>query len=174
MDPHLDQERLAQWIAGGRDSQARMHVRDCEACRRQIGELEGILHAFRGDAHAQAELSPMQWARQRNAIAGRLRSPRRVASRWAVATVTLIALGIGLLAAPSPKTPAMPWQQVAADSSGQLDEDALLAEVADALDRDTPEALAPAGLLMEERDRIVGNKSSGTGVRKIPNGGRND
>jgi hypothetical protein len=173
-DTHLDPSQLAQLIAGENDSRADLHLRNCEACRNSVAQLGNALQAVASDARRSAERSPVEWSRQRNLIMSRARTRTMRPRLWAAAATLAVMLLAAALFFFTPRTAAPP--QTAGHSTPAattVDEDILLAQVNDALDRDTPAALAPVEFLLQDRDQLLA-KNSGRGTKRISNGGSND
>ena len=173
MDAHLNSKQIAQLVAGDVDSQVELHVRSCEPCRTSAAQLQNTVHAVAADARAAAQRTPVDWARQRNAILSRTHARVLRPRAWAMAATfaVLLLAGLLLLVSPKPDKPAIAVKPPAPQTV--VDEDRLLAQVNDALDRDTPEALAPVELLLQDRAQVL-KTSSGTGNKSVSRGGSND
>ena len=109
--------------------------------------FEAAVAALRAETQAAAERPEVFWQRQRAEIRARLDAPAALPPplAWASAAV-LLALAV-LLSLPA-KTP------VAATAPPDPDRQLLL-EVQQTLDRDVPDALAPASLLTEEMNQAL-------------------
>jgi hypothetical protein len=173
MDAHLNSKQIAQLVAGDIDSQAKLHARDCEQCRASVAQLQNTVHGFAAAARAAAQRSPVDWTRQRNAILGRTHARALRPRAWAMAATFAVFLlaGLLLLVSPKPNQPQVAVKPPAPQAT--VDEDVLLAQVNDEVERDTPEALAPVELLLQDRAQVL-NTSSGTGTKRVSRGGSND
>ena len=121
----------------------RAHLAACPACSQELDRLRRVTSALRDSARAQAEQPESFWARQRSAAASRVsgRSVRPLA--WAAA-IAVAVLAATLLREPRPAAPPAPT----------VDPDqALLVSVEQAVNRQVPQALAPAALLTQEMSR---------------------
>ena len=184
METHLTQEQFAHMLAGEYQVSEQLHVRNCEQCQRSLEELKSVLRAFAADARQAAERPPVDWARQRNAVTSRVRrwNAGAPARAWAVTCMALLTLAGVLALAGSPHFaspgPKAVTQNTNATDASVSDEDALLAQVAADLRRDTPEALAPAALLLEERAQILSGSSptgpSRSNGKQVGKGASND
>jgi hypothetical protein len=108
---------------------------------------EQIATALRAEIQAAAERPESFWQRQRAEILGRLEAPPAPGPLvWVSATAALLALAV-LLSLPG-KAPVAVAPPPDADSQ-------LLMEVQNTLDRDVPDALAPASLLTQEMSQAL-------------------
>ena len=120
---------------------------DSERLKQSMDELEGVLHIFRYSARLEAERSDFFWMHQRNTIIERLHkteSPKhRRTLLWAPAAIAVLLCWFFFTEnskAPKP------------DLAAGHDQD-LLVEVERALNRNHPDALAPALLIIQEMEQ---------------------
>jgi hypothetical protein len=117
-------------------------------------EMDEILRRFHESARVVAERPNSFWAKQRSSIEERLQSPiaestHRPALLWISAAIVIL-LCLSLFVEKSKAPPP--------DLAAGSDQD-LLVEVEQALNRDRPEALAPAALIAQEIEQA--NRSTG-------------
>lgn len=145
--PH--EHRLMEAIIG-RSLPAEDHLLACAACRAERDRIESSFRSFAQSARAASDRPGYFWTRQSAQIHERLGSSSRSAfgygSRMASA-LALLALTAFLLLQGAPK-PLPDSSQVVAVSDHEI-----LLEVERALDRDTPNALEPVTLLVEDMSR---------------------
>ena len=174
MDTHLTSKQIAQSVAGNSPAEAELHIRNCQRCRESVAQLQDVLRAVAIDARRSAERSPVERARQRNTIVARAYEHSFRPRLWAVATLAVMLLAAVLLVlAPHPSSSPTEIAKQPAPASAPADPDTLLAQVNDELERDTPAALAPVELLLQERGQLMA-KDSGMGSKRISKGGSND
>ena len=174
MDTHLTSKQIAQLVTGNSPAEGEMHARKCEQCRESVAQLQDALRAVAMDARRSAERSPVDWARQRNTILARAHEQSLRPRLWALATFAVMLLAAVLLVlAPQPASAPPQVAHQPTPAIAPADPDTLLAQVNDELERDTPAALAPVELLLQERSQLVA-KDSGTGPKRISKGGSND
>jgi hypothetical protein len=113
MKSHLTPEETSQWCAGERDSQVARHLRDCEACAREVEQLGAALGEFRGAVRNWSVPAPPARIAE---------MPARPTGRWILAAAAAMVLA----AAPM----AYRHEQQAAAESARAD--ALLLEQIDA------------------------------------------
>ncbi len=124
---------------------SRLHDSNSNEPEQDLGDLKGILQKFQSSVHAAAERPDFFWRRQHNSIMAKLGAPasspeyRRVLLWVPVAAVVVLCLFFFV------ENSKAPTPDLAAGSDQNL-----LIEVEQALDRDCPEALAPAALLSRE------------------------
>lgn len=155
MTEHVNHDDLAALACGLADSQLRRHIAACAECAAKVDSLQAALGGFAAAARAESEMPESHWARQRSRIALNVasRNHRAAMWQWAAATTALFVVAVSLVVA-SPKIKRPPASPHAATAQAPSDPDAVLQAVAEDLQRDTPEALAPAALLVEEHNRI--------------------
>lgn len=154
MGEHLDDN---QWLelanAEGRTS-AQEHLAECAECRGELERLRGSLEEYQRTARELAERPESFWLRQRTLIASRALG-RRAMPRLAWATGLAVVLLAGLLLVrQAPPAPAVAPTQTAQTAQSESDS-ALLADVQRHVQRDVPEALQPAALLVEEMNQYA-------------------
>jgi hypothetical protein len=168
-DKHLNNDQIAGWISGERDNATEQHLAGCASCRAKVEGFLGKMAAAREITAVRAGRDENYWAAQRMAIADKLADQPTI--RWrslAFATPVLAGLlGIAMLLPsvehglkPAPNTNAQLNMPVIND---QVSDEELLAQVSDALDRDTPEALQAVDSIHSERIKILnGNTTAST------------
>jgi len=72
-------DQLVPWMEGERDPDARIHVRDCESCRRVVDDLDAICWTAHSFASTEEEPPVRIWFALRAQLEqeGLIRSPRR-------------------------------------------------------------------------------------------------
>lgn len=143
MEGHLSESQLFESLLGNAGPGAEAHLAACAECRPRLEQLRAATAALGASARTQAEKPDAFWTRQRAAAAARIsgHAVRPLAWTAALAAAVLAAM---LLQEPRPVVPAQP----------SLDPDqALLVSVERAVNRQVPQALAPAALLTQEISR---------------------
>lgn len=120
---------------------------DNEKLEQGIEELEGVLHKFRDSVRVEADRPDFFWIRQRNAIMETLDKPEspnhRRALLWAPAAIAVLLCLFFFAESRKAPTP---------DLAAGYDQD-LLIEVERALNRNHPDALTPALLIIQEMEQ---------------------
>jgi hypothetical protein len=148
MSSHLSPYQINEWIVGTDEAGAGRHLEVCEACRAEAEELGRTLSCFRDSIHAAAQRDDGSWREQRLTIGERLLTGGWLPSiRWLWATAALAVLAASILLTRLPQLPQHPAPEEA--------DEALLQEVQSDIGRGFPEALAPAMLIAEERNKIL-------------------
>jgi hypothetical protein len=173
MTPHLDDQQLADLLAGRPSAATERHLGSCPSCAAERDRLAGALADWHADAARAAERPEAFWQQQRREIRARLAAAppersRTVAAAWwaAAAVAAVLALLVGLdlrhphaghvaQPTPGPLLASSPVAAAAGDHRGARD-DALLRAVEGAVAHRTPEALAPAEALLRELERTSG------------------
>ena len=145
MQAHLTEETIFESLLGAGDASAQQHLAACPACAQRLDRLRRTTAALRDSARAQAERPESLWTRQRASAASRT-SRRSVSPLTWAAAIAVAGLAATLIHEPRPAVPASP----PADPD-QL----LLVSVEQAVNRQVPQALAPAALLTQEITRNV-------------------
>lgn len=143
MTEHLSDEQLARFLSEEGQVETRMHVEQCEACARELAELQAALGTVPGQAQHAAQQSHSFWRAQRLAVSARIaRAPGPHARlAWSVAFAAMVLAAV-LLNRPVENADAV---------VAQTDPDhELLVSVEQSVRRRVPEALAPAELLLAE------------------------
>ena len=149
MNGHWSDEQMIAWTLGERNVAMAEHLAACEACRRELAELQGALAAYRGDVQGAAAGDDSRWLRIRAGVAARANEPSH-GLRWALSGgLALLALSSGLLVAPPQRHPSPVAHKV------EMSDEQLLNEIQDDLSRSAPEALAPAETLQQERAALL-------------------
>jgi hypothetical protein len=148
MQAHLTDEQLFESLLGEslletRDAAAQEHLAVCSVCSEELARLRRATSSLRDSAHVQAERPEGFWTRQRSSAASRLSGRSVSPLTWAAALAAAI-LAATLLQEPRPVVPATP----ASDP-----DQALLVSVERAVNRQVPQALAPAALITQEITR---------------------
>jgi hypothetical protein len=153
MTQHWTDEQMTAWALGERKVEMAEHLAACDACRRELAQLQESLTAFRGDVQQAASADEYRWTRIRHAVASRA-VERSHGLRWAFTTaLALVALSVGLLVTPYKHT-VQPVQKV------EMSDEQLLNEINDDLSRSAPEALAPVESLQQERASLLAQANS--------------
>jgi len=164
-DRHLNNDQIAGWIAGERDTSTEQHLAGCSSCRAKVEGFLGKMSAAREITAARAARDENYWAAQRIAIAEKIAS--RPSRGWRMlpiaAPVMAGILGIAMLLPSIEQTLPQPAPNTAAQ---QMSDEELLADVSEALDRDTPYALAAVERLHSERDEFLEGTSTTTSANK--------
>jgi hypothetical protein len=139
MQAHLSEKQIFESLLETRNASALEHLAACSACSGELERLRRATGALRDFARTQGDRPEDFWTRQRSSAASRISG--RAASPLTWAAVAAAVLAAMLLQKPRPAPPAMP----ATDS-----DQALLVSVERAVNRQVPQALAPAALLTQE------------------------
>ena len=148
MNAHLNDEQLTTWLLGEGDPLTTQHLLGCAECRAEVAQLRDAVSGWREALISTAEHEEVFWAQQRRLTQERIATQRRVPFlRWAatVAMALVIVAALFLPHAPHAVTPAK-------DEAG---DEALLQQVDHDLQRDYPQALAPAVLIDQERNAAL-------------------
>jgi anti-sigma factor RsiW len=156
---HLNEDDWLDLADAAGSSAARQHLAECPACAAELDRLRVALEAYQFTAHEASEQTDSYWLRQRTEIVSRA-AGRRAAPRlaWA-ASVAALLFGAVLLGRQAPplltsRTPTavapakVPAPSLTSSSDPDADS-ALLVDVHQSLQRDVPEALEPAELLVD-------------------------
>ena len=147
---HLSEDQIAEWVLGESDEHASRHLETCAACSREAEELRSALAGFRDAVHATAQRDPTFWRNQQFAVRERLSAQDWYPLHWGWVVAMVAVLITAILLARTPNVPK---------NSGSEDADnALLQAVQGDLNRNVPQALAPAVLIAEERREILSKK----------------
>jgi len=143
---HLSQDQMTEWVLGTTDQAILRHLETCPACTAEVQEFRNTLSSFREAVHATTEQQL------------RLRKDKILAAEpatardwyplhwgWVLAMVVVLITAIFLARAPN-----APHNYAGDDA-----DNALLQAVQGDLDREVPQALAPAVLIAEERNQIL-------------------
>jgi hypothetical protein len=147
---HLNEDQIAEWVLGASDEHVLRHLETCAACAREAEELRSGLAGFRDAVHATARRDPSFWKNQQLAVRERLSTQDWYPLHWGwvVAMVAVLITAILLT-----RTPNVPKSYPSEDA-----DNALLQAVQGDLNRDVPQALAPAVLIAEERSEILSKR----------------
>lgn len=153
---HLNDEEWLSLAEAGGDAAARQHLAECRECAAELERLRAVLAGYQRTAQEAADHPESFWLRQRARIISRTRG-RRAAPRlaWAVSVAALL-LGAMLLGRQTPPAPAGGASAAVSTRLAQTDplsDSALLIAVHQSVQRDVPEALEPAALLVEEMNQ---------------------
>ncbi len=154
---HLNDEELAQWLAGEATVEAQAHVDECAECRTEaMAVRDGISRyalALRREAAEAVKPAPL---RVSHVLA------RRRLGWAAVALAVLLAAPTAWVmrphAAPAGQPSAVTETAQAGSQMGsqvKMSDDELLDAVDKDLDRDVPQALAPVGTLTLARNQMA-------------------
>jgi hypothetical protein len=150
---HLSDEQWLDLAAAEGDAAARQHLAECADCARELTGLRRAMEQYQLAAREGADRPESFWLRQRTTAVSRAmgrRATPRLAWMAAAAVVTLAALSLVRQQPPAQPVPAVAAQvqQTQAESDS-----ALLADVQRHVQREVPEALQPAALLVEEMNQ---------------------
>jgi hypothetical protein len=153
MNNHLSQDQITEWVSGTQEESVRHHLEGCELCGAEVEGLQKTFSCFRDTVHAMAQQDDGYWRRQQFTLRKRLAvghwfSP----GYWVWATALLVVLVTSLLLM---RTPTIPRY-----GTTEADDEILLQQVQGDVSREFPEALAPAVLIAEERNEILGRKTN--------------
>jgi len=143
MQVHLTEEQIVESLLGAKDASAQEHLAACPACSQELDRLRRATSTLRDSVRSQAEQPEGFWTRQRASAASRISGRSVSPLTWAAAFAAAI-LAATLIHEPRPVVPATP----PADP-----DQALLVSVEQAVNRQVPQALAPAGLITQEITR---------------------
>lgn len=157
LDPNPHEERILEGLTG-RSVPAEDHLLACVACRSERDRLAKSISAFAASAREATDRPGHFWTRQAAQIhssvaaapAGRMGLSSRMAS--ALAVLGLFALLL-LQGAPGPRP--------VVESTPPNSDHELLLEVERALQRETPAALEPVTLLVEDMTGTTSSNSPG-------------
>jgi predicted anti-sigma-YlaC factor YlaD len=150
MTSHLNDEQMTDWLLGTAGEDIVQHLASCEGCRAEASGMQTAIAEYARSTRAQAEVRRLQPVAAASRLSAAQAANRRhwlpTRLSW-VASFALLALAaILLMTAPSPQMPTAARQDA---------DDALLMEIQQQLERDVPEALAPAAVLTAERNRVI-------------------
>ena len=145
MQAHLTEEEIFESLVETQDADAaaREHLAACPACSQELDRLRRTTSALRDSARAQAEQPEGFWTRQRASAASRT-SRRSVSPLTWAAAIAVAGLAATLIHEPRPAVPATPPPDP---------DQVLLVSVEQAVNRQVPQALAPATLITQEITR---------------------
>lgn len=150
---HLNDEQMTEWLLGSATDEIGVHVNGCPQCRAELEELHGTIGRYAGLMRARAQertLGAVIPARKPSHKSSH-KDDRLWTGRlsWAASAALLVFAVLLLAITPSPRQRVAPAQDA---------DDALLMEIQRDLDREVPQALAPAALLAAERNRVIANQ----------------
>jgi hypothetical protein len=155
MNAHLNDEQLTAWLLGESDPPITQHVETCVVCRAEATGLQDAISSCRESMRAAADRDELFWARQRLLTRQRLAPRHRLPFlRWAAAVAMALVVFAALFLARSPQ-PAHPGKDEPGD-------EALLQQVDQDIQRDYPQALAPAVLIDRERNSALSANAGGS------------
>ena len=155
---HLSNEDWLILAEGGGSIEARRHLDGCALCAAELDQLRDALAGYQRAAREAGEQTESFWLRQRAAIISRADGTRAAPRLAWAASVAALILGAALLGRQAPPVPTLQSEQVTAPgnvappSSAPSDSSAdsvLLLEVHQSVQRQVPEALEPAVLLVD-------------------------
>ncbi len=144
MMAHLDDQELADWLAGEGSAVACEHLYACDACRQEAQALEATLGSFREVMRTATRLP--------RPLAAPSPARRGWQAQLAAAALLLMAGGLWLSTPAHPTRPPVVVQQDA--------DDLLLREIDAEVQRSVPEALEPVSVLVAERNQAALSGSS--------------
>jgi anti-sigma factor RsiW len=159
---HINEGQWNAWLAEEeKDSQVGSHLTSCEMCRAEGERLRAMFAEFSGAARLQAERDEAFWTRQRAEVYEKINKAQSSSwmSRWQWAVpvpIAVMSIVIALVLITSPTQKPLPAQ------SSDASDEALLLQVQYDAYRQVPSALEPAGLLLQERNRVMTSKKAKT------------
>lgn len=157
MERHLNDADITELLLGTASLATREHVAVCGACRTECESTAAAAASLKRDVSERAAMAEHFWTRQRAHIAART-SAARGSLRWALAGgLALVAVaGALIFGQPRDSAPSASLPATAQDQAIDPDEQLLL-EIQHSLRHESPEALAPAALLVQEIDSANGD-----------------
>jgi hypothetical protein len=153
MNRHLSEDEFSEWILGAEEPRVAEHLRSCAVCLAELGEVRQTVSCYREQIRAVAERDEIFWTKQRIKIREQLVASRRLPLlRWAFNGIAALVLLAALLLVRAP--------EVSQRANIELNDDTLLAQVENDIQRDYPAALAPAVLIDEERSLALSNDNT--------------
>jgi hypothetical protein len=157
---HLTNTEITAAAAGERSNRIDGHLEICSDCWQQVAGYREGLSVLRQDVCFSANRSALDWGKQSRSIMHRIaktqRTQRHSSLQWAFASSAL-ALVLVVLAfiGYRPQAPIYPAPKVEISDAALLQSDAaLLQSVESRLNEEIPDALQPAGLLVNEMGGI--------------------
>jgi hypothetical protein len=157
MNSHLDEKQFTDALLGSAEDPQRKHLEECEECRSRVAAENETFRRFGYAARGEAARGDDFWARQQLVISSRLEQKaqyRTLRMVWAAAAAAAAVLVVWLVMAQTPSNPVPP------PTARHENDEALLMQVAAALERGSPEAFAPAEVLTRELNRSTKPKAS--------------
>jgi len=150
VNDHLTEDQIAEWTLGTSDDYVIRHLETCAVCSLEAEELRSALAGFRDAVHTTAQRDLSFWRNQKLAVSERLSAHDWYPLHWAwvVAMLAVLITAIFLTRAPN-----APKNYLSEDA-----DNALLQAVQGDLNREVPQALAPAVLIAEERNEILSKR----------------
>ena len=156
---HLDNEALIRASYGVPDPDETAHLAACAECAAALAALDGRRRRFASHHPADAveQLPQAFWQRQRQAILAAVQQPaapalRPVAVALSLAMLLLVAV---LVVGRAPQIPATAQVPSPPAVSFRAEDEELLRDIHFLLIRVEPRALAPAALLLPDRNKEV-------------------
>jgi hypothetical protein len=148
MSAHLNGQQFGDLILGTSTAMTAEHIEACGVCRVEAENVRIAISGCRESVQQSAERDEIFWMRQRLAIKQR-GTQHHLAPyiRWAATTAMVLVVSAVFLVTRTPQ-PALLANTDAAD-------EILLQEVQGDIDRDYPDALAPAVLIDEDRNAAL-------------------
>ena len=150
VNKHLSEDQITEWVLDASDENVLRHLEDCAACSREAEELRSALTGFREAVHTTARRDPSFWMNQQLAVSESLSTQDWYPLHWGWVVAMVAVLITAILLA---RTPNVPKSYASEDA-----DNALLQAVQGDLNRDVPQALAPAVLIAEERSEILSKR----------------
>ncbi|MCU1310478.1 MAG: hypothetical protein JWO20_1603 [Candidatus Angelobacter sp.] len=158
---HIDEQQWNAWLAErqDRDSLLNSHLLSCEVCRAEGERLRKMVADFSKAAHSEAAQDESFWSRQRAQVLQGLDEDKSsswsLRWRWAVPVpIAVLSVVVALVLMKNPTPKVIPVQ------SSDASDEALLLQVQYDMYRKVPSALEPAGLLVQERNRVLTSKKT--------------
>lgn len=155
MSAHLTNEDLMRYLAGEEAARVQTHLGECEACREEAAAMVDVVGGAKARIAAMVPDTPHGWIRQRNAIRMRIanRRIRRPSWKLAAALAVLMVASAFLFRTPEPRHSIELTDTTSLQTEHAISDDALLASVNDAIERDVPSAMAPLQQFAYEREQ---------------------
>jgi hypothetical protein len=150
VNKHLSEDQMTEWALGESDEHVLRHLETCVACSREAEELRSALAGFQDAVHTTARREASFWKNQQLAVSESLSTQDWYPLHWAWVLAMVVVLILAILLA---RTPNVPKSYPSEDA-----DNALLQAVQGDLNRDVPQALAPAVLIAEERNEILSKR----------------
>ena len=155
---HLADDQWVECLLGEPPADVVAHLNICSACRDELQRFRTVTEQLAQQSRAYTEALPEQfWQEQRRGIAASLAArgkerkrenfSRRFAFGFSVAAVLFLAIFLMRWPPPAGSPPVT--------QSSWSEDDVLLSQVQEALNREEPAALAPVALLTDEMERGI-------------------
>jgi hypothetical protein len=152
---HLTEEELTAAAMGERDARSARHLEICADCWQQMANYREGLVELRQDVSLSAGRSALEWGRQSRSILERIAEKQGPAAHSPQAVWVLAIAAVALLAMLSIPFAYRPSQTLGGPAQTVEISDAVLLQGVEArVGEQVPDALQPAGLLLDEMGGI--------------------